>query len=95
MSDSSPDPTILPPTEEVSRPLESVLPPPEHPGAGDFIEAIKGIPLAEVEAAIAQAVGRLVGRSLTGQISQVELDFTRGATLRISLREPVSVDFAF
>lgn len=85
----------LPPTEELPRPLEAHLPPPEQAADKDFLEAIKGIPLVEVEAAIAEAVGRLLDKEVRAQISQVELDFTRGATLRVSLREPVAVDFTF
>jgi len=55
-----------------------------------FPEQLKAVPIAEIEKAIANAVGALVGVRLESQISDVELKPLSGASIKLRLTRPAS-----
>ena len=61
----------------------------EYVSLGD---ALKSVPLAEIEKVIATAIGTRLKKNIECNISELEVNFVKGTTMAITIREAASSD---
>jgi hypothetical protein len=71
---------------------QPVLPRHDHNGATMFYEELKGVSIADMEAAIGKAISDLVGSNFTCNISNIDLSSIHSAKMEIFLAPPNEFD---